>query len=500
MIKAVAYTRFSTDMQSSDSTEAQVREIKKYACSRDIEIIKVYSDEAASGKTDNRPAFQHMLSDAKTGMFNMIIVHKVDRFGRDRYDSAINKAQLKRLGVQLQYAAQHLEDNPEGRLMEGILESFAQYYSENLATETLKGLKTKAYRAEFNGGVPPLGYDIIDKKYVINENEAKVIRLIFQMYGEGMTYGEIIEACNRKGYKTKAGKIFVKNSIHSILSNEKYIGTYRYNKTPSRVYGKRNSHKSKAPDDIIVLKDVIPQIVDKATWNLSYTRMVKNSKRKAQYKSKATYLLSGLVYCGCDAPMNGDKKNNGYSSYYYYRCYNCGNLMRKENLEEFALKTLYDTYFTDYAIANLVIMLNFHLRQSFDSKDEEIKAIKKDLNRVEVEINNVINAITVVGISQALGDKLKDLEQCRNDLRHDLLTLQNHVDLHLFSEDEIKRNLIIYKKHIEDRNIEECKKFINNFIDAIIVYKDNTDIKFTLDYITTALGRGVTVGVGSAAP
>ncbi|AOY76657.1 recombinase family protein [Clostridium formicaceticum] len=488
MKKGVAYTRFSSDMQSVDSTEAQLQEIQKYANTHDIQIIKIYSDEAISGKTDKRPALQQMLSDAKKGLFDIVLVHKVDRFGRDRYDSAIHKAQLKRQGVSIQYAGQSISDNPEGRLMEGILESFAQYYSENLANETMKGLKVKARRAEFNGGIPPLGYDVLDKKYVINEVEARVVKLIFDMHASGKTYGEIFASLKFKGYKTKRGADFTKNSLHSILNNEKYIGIYSYNKTAPRLYGKRNSRKQKDLDEIIRIPDAVPKIIDLNTWNLCQERMKSNRESRAKYRAKVTYLLSGIIYCECDSKMHGNTRNNGYHNYHYYRCAKgCPNSIQKDTVEDFVLYQLYETYFTDKAIKGLTKKLNEFARAAFEGKDNDMVLIRKDLKRVETEIINIVNAISTIGLSEALTEKLKDLEQVKRDLSFELIELEHSVNTYLIPEDAITELLGRYKTSIEERNIEECSKFIRKFVKRVTVSKDDVFVEFLMDYITQRL-------------
>lgn len=501
MKRAAAYTRFSSDMQSQDSTEAQLDEIKRYCNSNNIDIVKIYSDEAITGKTDNRPAFQEMIQDAKKGYFDVVVVHKVDRFARDRYDSAIHKAQLKRLGIGIQYAGQAISDNAEGRLMEGILESFAQYYSENLANETMKGLKLKARRAEFNGGIPPLGYDIKNKKYIINEYEANIVKIIFDLYSSGKSYGEIINILNKKGFKSKSQNPFTKNSLHSIITNEKYIGVYTFNKTAPRVYGKRNSHKTKNNDEIIRLDGGVPAIVDKETWALCQKRLKHNKDRKGQYKAKVPYLLTGLIYCECGTPMNGDKKVNNYKTeYYYYRCRRCNNIISKYIVEEYVLSQLYETYFTDKAIPQISKLINDYLKRTFVIKDDKIQNLKNDLKRVDVEIKNVINAITSIGISEALGEKLKDLEICKKDMNMELLSLQNEINLHLFTTDEIESMLEKYKAALINKDISECQKFIDKFIRKVVIFKDKIKIYYSLDYFTKNFKSVVSDGVDSTAP
>jgi site-specific DNA recombinase len=166
MLKAAAYARFSSDRQREESVEAQLRDNKKYALKNNLSVVKEYVDRAETGRTtENREEFQRMIQDSKDGKFDVIIVHKVDKFARNRYESAIYKHNLKKHGVKVAYSAQAIDDSPEGVLMEGMLESFAEYYSLNLGVEVMKGLKENALKAQFNGGAPPLGYDVDENKH-----------------------------------------------------------------------------------------------------------------------------------------------------------------------------------------------------------------------------------------------------------------------------------------------------------------------------------------------
>lgn len=179
MIKAAAYARYSSDNQREESIEAQLRAIREYCQKNDIQLVKIYTDEARSATTDDRPGFLQMIQDSSMGLFSAVIVHKLDRFSRDRYDSAFYKRQLKKNGVRLISVLEPLDDSPESIILESVLEGMAEYYSANLARETLKGLKENAFECKHNGGLPPLGYDVdpISKKYVINEHEAKAVKL-----------------------------------------------------------------------------------------------------------------------------------------------------------------------------------------------------------------------------------------------------------------------------------------------------------------------------------
>ena len=274
--RAVAYARFSSDHQRNESIDAQMRAIRDYAQDNQILIVDEYIDRAKSATTDQRPEFQRMIEDSEKRSFDIIIVHKLDRFSRNRYDSAFYKRKLRQNGVVLHSVTEHLDDSPEGIFMESFFEGQAEYYSKNLAREVMKGLKENAYNCVHTGGKPPIGYDVDrdTKKLVINDYEAQSVKLIFQRFLEGRGYGEIIDELNVLGYKTKQGGYFTKNSLHSLLKNEKYTGNMVYNRSASKdVDGKRNGHKWKPESDWIRIEDAFPAIVSKDDFELVQQKM-----------------------------------------------------------------------------------------------------------------------------------------------------------------------------------------------------------------------------------
>lgn len=202
---AVAYARFSSDNQREESIDAQKRKIKEYADRFGYNIIKYYTDSAKSATTDNRPGFQAMIREAPALGAEAVIVHKLDRFSRDRYDSAVYKHELKKNGIRVISVLENIDDSPESVILESLLEGMSEYYSKNLARETMKGLMENAYSCRHNGGKPPLGYDVdpVTHQYIINPDEAEAVRNIYKMYLAGKGYAEIVKYLNAHNYRTK---------------------------------------------------------------------------------------------------------------------------------------------------------------------------------------------------------------------------------------------------------------------------------------------------------
>ena len=205
-MKAAIYARYSSDNQRDESIDAQVRAINEYANKSEITVVSIYIDEARSATSDNRPNFLKMMKDSEMRLFDLVLVHKLDRFSRNRYDSAFYKNLLKTNGVRVVSVLEQLDDSPESIILESVLEGMSEYFSKNLSREVMKGMKETALQCRHTGGIPPLGYDVNpDKTFSINTFEAKAVQLIFGMYAAGDGYSKIIDELNRLGYRTKRG-------------------------------------------------------------------------------------------------------------------------------------------------------------------------------------------------------------------------------------------------------------------------------------------------------
>ena len=298
--RAVLYARYSSSQQRHESIEAQIRAMKEYCKYKNIVIVDTYIDEAKSATTAQRPAFQRMITDSKLGTFNIVLVHKLDRFARNRYDSAVYKRELKKNGVSVYSVLENLDDSPESVMLEAVLDGLSEFYSKNLGREVIKGLKETALQCKHTGGQPPLGYNVdsVTRQLIINEKEADTVRLIFSMYAEGKGYSAILDALHEKGYKTKQGKDFMKNSLYSILTNPKYQGIYVFNKSSAKsITGTRNTHLLIDNEEIISIEGGCPQIVDQETFAKVQRRIDANKHTGARQNAKHSYLLSGKVFC-----------------------------------------------------------------------------------------------------------------------------------------------------------------------------------------------------------
>lgn len=229
MTNAVIYARFSSHNQTEQSIEGQLAECNAYAQRNGYTIVGEYIDRAISGTTDARPNFLKMIDDAQKKQFQYVIVYQLDRFARNRYDSATYKARLKKYGVRVLSARENIADDASGILVEGVLESMAEYFSAELSQKVQRGMNINAQKAISNGGSIPFGFKTVNKLYVVDDDTAPAVVKIFEMYANGHTIVEINDWLNSHGYRTTLGAPFNKNSLRHLLKNKKYIGVYCYN-------------------------------------------------------------------------------------------------------------------------------------------------------------------------------------------------------------------------------------------------------------------------------
>ncbi len=478
-MKVAAYARFSSDNQREESIDAQMRAIREYCDKNGYTVVKEYVDMAMSATTDNRPQFQQMVRDSGLKGFSAVVVHKLDRFARNRYDSAIYSKKLEDNGVILISVLERLDDSPESIILKSVIEGYNEYYSKNLARESKKGLKENALKGIHNGGTPPLGYDVTDGKYVINEAEAETVRKIFNSYAEGFTYSEIINQLNRMGIKTKRGSTFGKNSIYEMFSNEKYIGRYVYGK----VQGRKNLRNA-SPADMIVIENAVPRIIDQDVWDkIQAVRAVNKSVRGGQKKARNDYLLSGLAICGeCGQALTGETFKNRYG---YYRCSGrhrkqekCSfSTIRQDKLENFIFESVKKNLIEPISDPKLFSEMRDLINKDLATLSSEYEEIEKALKVKEKEINNVVEAISKGLYSEALARKLQELEKNKLSLEYQFKEAKFKEQATICSRSDLLNLKTLFDR---EKTAEETKTFLKAIIRKILVWDNRAQIIYQL--------------------
>ena len=347
-MNAVIYARYSSDSQREESIEGQLRECREYAERNNMTIVGTYIDRALSAKTADRPEFQRMIKDSAKELFEIVLVWKLDRFSRDRYDSAHYKRILKKNGVKVVSVKENISDGPEGIILESMLEGYAEYYSADLSEKVVRGMTDNALKCKFNGGMMPIGYVIdAEQHFQIDPLTAPFVLEAFKRYDGGATMKEVRDALNAKGVTNQRGGELTFNSIQHMLNNRRYMGEFSYRD--------------------MVIPDGIPAIVPKELFDRVQEKLAKNKKAPARHKAEDDYLLTTKLFCGyCGAYLCGESGTSRTGKvHHYYKCVSVKKKrtechkkpVRKEWIEDLVVGETMKMVMDDKAIEAIVSML-----------------------------------------------------------------------------------------------------------------------------------------------
>lgn len=404
-MNAVIYARYSSHAQREESIEGQLRECYEYAKRNDLRIIDEYIDRAISGRTDERPAFQRMIRDSDARKFEVVLVYALDRFARNRYDSAIYKARLKKNGVRVMYAKTSIPDSPEGIILESVMEGYAEYYSENLKIHVRRGMHENALEAKSNGGNIPLGFKIVDHRYTVEPIGAAIVKDIFEMTASGVAPSVIVDTLNARGCRTATGKPFGRTSLQRIIGNKKYIGTYVFDGTE--------------------IPDAIPAIVHRELFEKVQEMQNEKKEVRPRKRSAIDYMLTGRLYCGrCGGHMVGESGKGKLGKIYAY--YNCSSRKQrqgcikrpepKDALEEMIVQAAAQML-TDETIEEIAERAHKILIDELEN-DTLIAELKAKQAVTQTKLNNLL-ALAEEGL-ESVTKRIKELEELSRDTERQL--------------------------------------------------------------------------------
>lgn len=457
-MNVVIYARYSCDNQREESIDGQIRECKQYADRNDMCIIGEYIDRAFSAKTDNRPEFQKMINDSYSKKFQAIVVWKLDRFARNRYDSARYKTILKKNMVEVISATEVISKGAEGIILEAVLEGYAEYYSADLSEKVIRGMTENALKCKYNGGNVPIGYIIDDNKhYQIDKLAAPFVKDAFEMYASNMTMKEITEYLNQKGVRTSRNNNIEIRNMSVILRNRKYIGEYRYMN--------------------IVIPDGIPQIVSKELFD-DVQEKLKRKQRNSNPGMKNKYILSSKLRCGkCNSLMCGESGTSKTGKIYnYYKCSSVKRHLgcdvksvRQEDFEKVVLEKVIGYLLTETninKITDAVLKIN-------KKENASILLLKKQYKCIVKNINNIVDAIAQGIFSNSVQEKLMELEQKKIEIEN-----QIKIEKENLSNSKLTRSQIKYWLFNILTLLPNDKKslLIDTFVDEIIYFPNDSDV------------------------
>ena len=458
---AVIYARYSSDNQREESIEGQIRECTAYAEKNGITVVKHYIDRALSAKTDNRPDFQQMIKDSEKRLFDIVLVWKLDRFARNRYDSAHYEYQLERNHVKLVSATEPISEGPAGIMVKSMLTGMAEYYSAELSEKVVRGMTENVLKGKYNGGTIPIGYTVDEEKFFqIDPLKAPFVVEVFQRYNDGATMKELMNWLNDSGVTTNRNQKFTYNSIQTLLTNRRYIGENRFKD--------------------IVMPDSIPAIVDKDLFEEVQQKIKKNSRAPARHKAEDDYLLTTKLFCGmCGAMMFGEcGTGRNKVVHHYYKCATAKRFktckkktVRKEWLEDLVvaetMKLIQDDAVIDAIVAEVMELQ--------DQENTTLPLLEKQMREVENGIENMLNAIQAGVLTNSTKSRLEKLEAQQKEL--EVRITEEKIARPRLSENQVRFWLTRFRKL--DPNVKSHREtLINTFVNVVYLYDEKVLITF----------------------
>ena len=466
MKKCVIYARYSSERQTEQSIEGQLRVCYEFAKNNELIVVHEYIDRAMTGTNDLRKEFQQMLSDSeRTKEWDICLVYALDRFGRNSIEQAINKYKLQKTGKIVISATQRTSRNIDGSqnldgiILENMYVGMAEYYSAELSQKVKRGLNESRIKGQFTGGVPIFGYEAYGtkaegRKVRIKEDEAVIVRRMFEEYASGRLIKDILDDLNNEGVLCH-GKPFVRSVFYKLLKNEKYIGIVRFG---DQVYDK-----------------IYPPIVSEQVFDICRAKAQANKIGK---HTDVTYLLRNKVHCGyCGRPVSSDTgtSKNG-TVMRYYKCIGrkvdkkCDNVpVQKDLLEQLVIDATYESLTTPELIEKIAtLILGAHEQKIADVS--VINILESELHDTEKAISNLISCMEKGIVSKSTAKRLEELENQKTELETKLAL------------EKAKESIQIQKKDIIDYLQNAIRKtprlMIEMLIKDVILYKDRIEIHF----------------------
>ncbi len=490
---AALYARVSSDRQDVDlSVSAQLRALKDYAKSNGYSVAREYVDEAESGRVADRPQFREMIEEGSQpkAPFEVILVWKFSRFTRKREHAVAFKSMLRRKGIRVVSITEHADDSPTGKLMEAIIESVDEFYSENLAQDVTRGMREAASRGFFLGSKAPFGYTRVKVNdgmkerptLEVNPAAAPVVKEMFQSSLRGSGLKEICRELNERGI-TNRGKRWYKGGLHYLLTNEAYTGT--------AVWG-RTAKGDKAQDPVRV-EGAWPALVSRELFEAVQEAMRDRApkvRRPARVGSK--FLLSGLLKCGvCGRPYSAQGAKSGQFAYYI-----CGTLFREgagtcsarylnaPKVEDFVVEKIRERILTEETIVELVTLVSEEIDAMAGELSGRLEVVDAELGDVRKWLERLYEVLETSELTlEVLSPRIFSLRHREEQLeaaRDDAATQLEQRRVELPTTEEIKGYVADFRDFLKDGTIPERKALIRNFVEGIEVMGDEATLTYTV--------------------
>ena len=503
-MKVACYARVSSERQAEKdlSIPAQLKALKRYALERGWEVASEYVDEAESARTANRPKFKEMVAAArrKSKPFEAILVWKLSRFARNREDSIIYKSLLRKQGVQVISINEPVDESAAGKLLEGMIEVIDEWYSANLAVETVKGQRENALRGYSNGGIPPYGYRAVKvsdgrgnekTRWAPDPEQGPLVADIFGMYAKGgVGLFAIAQELNARGVPAARGRLWSKTSLHSILRNEAYLGRRIWNREDNQTAGR----KYKPREQWVVVDGAHEPLVSQDLFDAVQAKLQQRRTDPALHPRAANsdYLLTGLVRCGqCQAHYCGfSTGRKGTKQYYACTTYRgkgkdiCpAPLLEKLVFEDLVLSAVRDRVLTEENVRELTRLTNERLAQEAPALKAERARLDRELKLAEEKLARLQGALASGELGlRHLAEPIKDLTQQREGLRSAIAEVESRAagrgrrqirEAQVIQLTRDLRDLLLRA----DR--QKTKTFLRCIVDSVVVGDDSIEISYS---------------------
>ena len=455
MKTAVIYARYSSDTQTEQSIEGQLRVCQEYAQRNQIIVVDTYIDRAMSGTNDNRKDFQRMLHDSDRKAWDYVLVYKLDRFSRNKYEMAMHKKTLRDNGVKILSAMENIPDTPEGIILESLLEGMAEYYSAELSQKVKRGMRESRLKGLYTGGGLPFGYKIVDHKPVLDEFNAPIVKRLFQEYVEGIPVTTTIQRLTSEGVRHK-GKALIANTVYNMLKNEKYTGVCYFG-------GERYDK-------------YYPRIVDDYLFKLAQKKMADN--RFGRFPTQEPYLLRNKLICGlCGNKILADVgKGKSGGVVRYYKCSSrkrkrsCNKAtIRKDVIENLVIDTTLNVLDNPETI-NYIASKIIEFQETQQKDNSKLTYLENQKKETEENIKNIVTAIEKGILTETTKERLVELEKQLENISYNLIIEKSNNSIKIKKPDIIK----FLKKTLK----KTPDSMIRHLIKKIVLFDDKMEIYY----------------------
>ena len=510
-VRCYIYIRVSTAIQVDGySLDAQREQLRKYAEFQSMTVVREYADEGKSGKNiEGRAAFRQMLQDIEAGKdhVDFVLVYKLSRFGRNAADVLSSLQKMQDYGVNLICVEDGIDSSKEsGKLMISVLSAVAEIERENILVQTMEGRRQKAREGKWNGGFAPYGYDLKDGELKIAEDEAGLIRLIYDKYlNTPMGVGAVADWLNEHGYRKKTRQnntldYFSAPFVKSVIDNPVYCGKLAYGRRKTeKIPGRRNEFHVVKQQNYMLNEGMHEAIISEDDWQKAQNKRIKNNEKwEKTHSLDHEHILSGIVKCPvCDSGLYGNvnrkKKPDGssYKDYFFYACKHRkmidGHLCdyRRQWNEEFINSAVEEFIRKLVQNPDFDAALRKRINAQIDTKElnAELETLQKQLRQVTGAKDKLSLQLDALDITdrhydkkyadmldrlERLYDKISDTE---SEIENVKTRIQN-IEMDKISADNVYELLLRFNMLYDRFSDAEKKAFLRSFIERIDIYPE----------------------------